>query len=154
MWDLQYYFRFILNVRPGGSLPLILMHTRALQTYLSGGYLPCIKDYRVWYFSNEGKWGGNDLNIPYFTSTAKENWKEGCNSINALNYSFLTCRQRTSTPHWLHWFSNVQASQPAKLSIQSFFNRKLPLFIHQHKPYPRPATPSNCFHIILHVLTI
>ena len=35
----------------GGSLPLILMHTRALKTYLLGGYLPCRKDYKVWYFS-------------------------------------------------------------------------------------------------------
>ena len=35
----------------GGSLPLILMHAHALKTYLSGGYLPCSKDYKVWYFS-------------------------------------------------------------------------------------------------------
>ena len=28
----------LLNVAQGGSLPLVLMHTRALMTYFSGGY--------------------------------------------------------------------------------------------------------------------
>ena len=67
---------------------------------------------------------GNRLNIPYFTYTAKENWKEGCNPNNALNFSIPTCRYRTLTPHWICWFSNIQASQPAKSSIQFFFNKK------------------------------
>ena len=31
------------------SLPLILMHTRALMTNLFGGHLLCKKDYKVWY---------------------------------------------------------------------------------------------------------
>ena len=35
--------------RGGGSL-LILMHTRALMTYLSWGNLPCIKDVRYGIF--------------------------------------------------------------------------------------------------------
>ena len=38
------------------SLPLISMHTHTLKTYLSRGYLPCKKDYKVWYFKNKGKW--------------------------------------------------------------------------------------------------
>ena len=35
------------------SLPLILMHTRTLKTYLSGGGAIYFanKDYKVWYFS-------------------------------------------------------------------------------------------------------
>ena len=31
----------------GRSLSLILMHTCVLRAYLSGGYLPCKKDYKV-----------------------------------------------------------------------------------------------------------
>ena len=33
------------------SLPLILMHVRALMICLSGGYSPYRKDYKIWYFS-------------------------------------------------------------------------------------------------------
>ena len=58
------------------------------------------------------------------------------------------------TPLLIRWFSNVQAIQPTKSSIQSFSKKKLPLFIHQHRPYPRPATHSNCLHAILHVLSM
>ena len=34
-------YKVLLLLVLGGSLPLIWMHTRALKTYLLGGYLPC-----------------------------------------------------------------------------------------------------------------
>ena len=40
-----------INLSYGGVLPLISMHICALMTYLSGGYLPCKKNYKVWCFS-------------------------------------------------------------------------------------------------------
>ena len=53
--DAQAYLLYGLNgvmTKHGVSrgAPLILMHTRALRTYLSGGYLPCKKIYNIWYF--------------------------------------------------------------------------------------------------------
>ena len=69
----------------GRSLPLILLHTRALMTYLSRGYLPCWKDYKVWFFLTIKvntcilihpisiyKFWGESLKISYFIYTAKE----------------------------------------------------------------------------------
>ena len=52
-------------ISSGRSHPLILMqHMRVLRTYLLGvGYLPCRKDYKVWYFKNKGKW--LYFNTPY-----------------------------------------------------------------------------------------
>ena len=35
---------------------------------------------------------GNHFEIPYFTYTAKENWKEDCNLNNARNFSLPTRR--------------------------------------------------------------
>ena len=32
------------------SLPLMLMRTHVLMTYLSQGYLPCRKGYKIWFF--------------------------------------------------------------------------------------------------------
>jgi hypothetical protein len=39
------------HIYSGGCTPSYILHTRAFGTYLSGGYLPCIKYYKVWYFS-------------------------------------------------------------------------------------------------------
>ena len=64
--------------------------------------------------------GGNHLELPHFTYTAKENWKEDCNSNNALNLPLLARRQRTLTPHWICWFNNAKANRLANSSIQSF----------------------------------
>lgn len=34
-----------------GFTPSYVLHARALKIYLSGGYLSCKKDNKVWYFS-------------------------------------------------------------------------------------------------------
>jgi hypothetical protein len=39
----------------GGALPLYILYTCAFGTYLLGGYLPCIENYKVWFFQNKGK---------------------------------------------------------------------------------------------------
>ena len=36
----------------GGCPPSYILHTHVLMSYLSGGYLSCIKYYNVLYFSN------------------------------------------------------------------------------------------------------
>ena len=33
-----------------GCTPSYILHIRSFMTYLLGGYLPCRKDYKVWYF--------------------------------------------------------------------------------------------------------
>ena len=40
---------FTCKVLSGMSLPLIVMHTRVLMTYLLGGHLPCRKCYMVFF---------------------------------------------------------------------------------------------------------
>ena len=37
-----------------------------------------------------------------------------------LIFSLPARGQRPWTPHWIRWFSNIQANQPAKSSIQAF----------------------------------
>ena len=37
-----------------GFTPFYILHTHVFGTYLLGGYLPCRKDYKVWYFQNKG----------------------------------------------------------------------------------------------------
>ena len=34
----------------GGFIPSYILHTRVFGAYLLGGYLPCIKDYKVMVF--------------------------------------------------------------------------------------------------------
>ena len=114
-----------------------ILHTHALKTYLLGGYLPC-KNIIIHPTSNYN-FQGSHLKIPCITYTTF--------------FSLPAHGQRPLTPHWIHWFNNVQSQPTCKVIHRSFFNKKLPLFIHQYKPYPKPATTSNCFHAILHVPT-
>ena len=77
----------------------MLMHTRALMTYLIGGYLPWEKIIGYGIFQNKGKCLyfntpinnykilGNNIKISYFTYISKENWKEDCNLNNTLKFS-------------------------------------------------------------------
>ena len=90
-------------LRLGGSLPLIFcIHIRSKPIYRGAVYLAeKIKRYGI--FQNKGKFLyfktlvviinflGKYLKLPYFTYTAKENWKEDCNSSNALNFSLPAC---------------------------------------------------------------
>ena len=83
----------------------------------------------------------------------KENWKEDCNLNNTLKFSLPTLRYRTLTPHWIHWFNNVQANWLEKLFIQ-FFSAKITSFHPLPQTLPLTRYPIfSLFPCYLHVLT-